>query len=343
MSNAANIFVAKDGQEIGPLTVQEFEERHRRLEFKVLDHAWREGMTNWTTVGNLMFIISKERAAGGAPASSVGANPPGTAGSVVPPAVDEEAVRARAEELQKRRMALIERVNRVSILTKMPDEEHRVITPIAFSIGNKGMFADPVSRLIEKHRKLLQERQSLELSGSIPMSSLRRLNIALSMAMSGPPLLEACYHMGIEELKERAAQLGGNALCSIEHRIESDPPNFQAFVIHFTAVVVKVVSADAAAAEAAAAAKAKQAMDAVQRTMTGAGGAEASAALEELRKQLEKQQEAIRIARDELRERERFLEESEARLFEKFQEQQVRETELDMREERIAGKEKAKK
>jgi hypothetical protein len=255
-----------------------------------------------------------------------------------PPAPVDAATAARAEEIQRRRLALLERVVRVRLLAELPGEEHRVVSPVSLVIGNKGMLAEPLARLVEKHRRLLQERQSLEMSGSAPMSSLRKLNLALSMALSGSPLLEAAFYIGLEELRERAAQLGGNALCTVQHQVTFDAPTYQSFTLHLSAIALKIPSLDAADAEAEAARAALQAMESVEKSMANVTplNAGAQAALEDLRRQLDKQQEALKTAREELREREKFLEESEARLFEKFQDQQVRETELDMREERIA-------
>lgn len=348
MSQLANIFVSKDGQEHGPMTAEEFKERHRRLEFKVHDAAWREGLASWTTVGRLIYVLNQESKADAqpAPAGTPAATPaaPGAAPAptVAAPGSGDDLQRRR-DEIQKRRQAIIEKVNRVTLYAAPPQAEHRVLSPVFFTIGNKGMFADGLSRLIDKHRKQMAERMSLEMSGIIPMSALRRLGIALSMAMSGPPLLEAAYYIGIEELKERAAALGGDAIVELAHETEFDAPNFTSFCIHFRGMVARLaVKVEPAADETA---QTAQAMEAIRQSMAAAaagGGAitaETAAALEKLRSELERQQELIRTAREDLKERERFLEESESKLFEKFQEAQVREAELEQREERLGRRE----
>ncbi len=69
-----------------------------------------------------------------------------------------------------------------------------------------------------------------------------------------------------------------------------------------------------------------------------AGGrlsAEEKAAQLALKAELDRQEALLIEGREALREREKFIEESEARLFEKVQQQQEKETELDQREEEL--------
>lgn len=60
---------------------------------------------------------------------------------------------------------------------------------------------------------------------------------------------------------------------------------------------------------------------------------EERAALTALKEELDRREIALQESRDELREREHFIETSESRLFEKVQEQQEKETELEQRED----------
>jgi len=66
---------------------------------------------------------------------------------------------------------------------------------------------------------------------------------------------------------------------------------------------------------------------------------EESFALANLKKELDRQEATLREARDALRQREVFIEESERRLFEKVQEQQEKETELEQRDEDVRQRE----
>ena len=59
------------------------------------------------------------------------------------------------------------------------------------------------------------------------------------------------------------------------------------------------------------------------------------AAMEQLRAELNRQEKALIEGREALKERENFVAESEARLFDKVQEQQVKEVELEQREETL--------
>jgi hypothetical protein len=59
------------------------------------------------------------------------------------------------------------------------------------------------------------------------------------------------------------------------------------------------------------------------------------AALLNLKVELDRQEALLREHREALREREKFIEESEHRLFEKVQQQQEKETELEQREEEV--------
>jgi len=62
-------------------------------------------------------------------------------------------------------------------------------------------------------------------------------------------------------------------------------------------------------------------------------------ALRQLKAELDRQEAGLREARQALREREQFMEASEARLFAKVQEHQERETELEQREEELNARE----
>ena len=63
--------------------------------------------------------------------------------------------------------------------------------------------------------------------------------------------------------------------------------------------------------------------------------AEETQAQAALKAELDRQEALLKEAREALREREKFIEQSEARLFEKVQEQQEKETELEQREEEL--------
>lgn len=64
-------------------------------------------------------------------------------------------------------------------------------------------------------------------------------------------------------------------------------------------------------------------------------------ALHQLKEELDRQEATLRDARVAVREREKFLEDSETRLFAKVQEQQEKETELEQREEDLRAREVA--
>ena len=69
--------------------------------------------------------------------------------------------------------------------------------------------------------------------------------------------------------------------------------------------------------------------------------AEERAAQSALKAELDRQESVVREGREALREREKFIEASETRLFEKVQEQQEKETELEQREEELREREAA--
>lgn len=67
---------------------------------------------------------------------------------------------------------------------------------------------------------------------------------------------------------------------------------------------------------------------------------EEQAALEKLKAEVERQQTSLQQQREEMRAREAFLDESEAKLFEKVQQQQEKETELEQREDDLRARER---
>lgn len=66
-------------------------------------------------------------------------------------------------------------------------------------------------------------------------------------------------------------------------------------------------------------------------------------ALANLKRELDRQECLLREGREELRQREKFVEDSEGRLFEKVQQQQEKETELEQREEELKLREAAQR
>ncbi len=84
-------------------------------------------------------------------------------------------------------------------------------------------------------------------------------------------------------------------------------------------------------------------LNAAKKTTLSGGGLlpGAQAALHALKAELDRREAQVCEALDALREREKFLETSEARLFEKVQEQQEKETELEQREEEVKARESA--
>jgi len=92
-------------------------------------------------------------------------------------------------------------------------------------------------------------------------------------------------------------------------------------------------------AEAEALLAAKEQLVAAQRKSTAVNvSPEEKTALEALKSELERQEAIIKDAQAALYERERFMEASETRLFEKVQSQQEREIELDQREEELKAR-----
>lgn len=98
---------------------------------------------------------------------------------------------------------------------------------------------------------------------------------------------------------------------------------------------------DIAEAEALIAARSKL-LEAAKQASAGGGGVskEEQAALQQLKAELDRQEESLKEQKAAMAERERFMEENETKLFEKMMQQQEKETELEQREEDLRAREK---
>jgi hypothetical protein len=68
-------YIARDNQQIGPITAREMQEFIRRGHLKLNDHIWRPGFDNWRRASDVPGLISRLRYEDSAPPLGTSSGP----------------------------------------------------------------------------------------------------------------------------------------------------------------------------------------------------------------------------------------------------------------------------
>jgi hypothetical protein len=96
--------------------------------------------------------------------------------------------------------------------------DYEVIGPIYFQVSNKGLFSSALSKLVKKHSERLAD---MKRQGTI---SQERMDWGFLYGewSVGQSDFEKAFFVAVEEMKERAAMMGADAIVSMRQDVDLD-------------------------------------------------------------------------------------------------------------------------
>lgn len=118
------------------------------------------------------------------------------------------------------------------ILTTTADlkQDYEVIGPVYYHISNNGFFTSQLSKLLKKYEKSLEKTDDAD-------ENWRTAYGKFSLGMDNR--FDKAYYVGVRELQERAADLGGDAIIGLKQSIQLDQ-TLQLFHMQFYGTAVKL-------------------------------------------------------------------------------------------------------
>ncbi len=124
---------------------------------------------------------------------------------------------------------------RVIVTTGDLKRDYEVIGPIYFQVSNKGIFSSALSKLVKKYSEQIA-RMKKEGSMSQDRADWGFLYGEWSVGQSD---FEKAFFVAVEELKERAAMMGADAVIGMRQDIDLDTNGFQYFYLQMYGTAVK--------------------------------------------------------------------------------------------------------
>jgi len=113
--------------------------------------------------------------------------------------------------------------------------DYEIIGPIYFQVSNKGLFSSALSKLVNKYRDQIAQMKR-EGRMSPDQTDWGFLYGEWSVGQSD---FEKAFFVAVEELKERAAMLGADAIIRLRQDIDLDTNGFQFFYLQMYGTAVK--------------------------------------------------------------------------------------------------------
>jgi len=113
--------------------------------------------------------------------------------------------------------------------------DYEIIGPVYFQVSNKGFFSSALSKLIKKHSERIAE---MKMQGTISQERADWGFIYGEWSV-GQSDFEKGFFVAVEELKERAAMMGADAVICMRQDIDLDTNGFQYFYLQMYGTAVR--------------------------------------------------------------------------------------------------------
>ena len=155
---------------------------------------------------------------------------------------DKKKEEAGIAEKARKEKALKWSIKRGNIIVTTTDlkEDYEVIGPVYFQVSNKGIFSSQLSRLISHYSNELNTLKNNGLIGG-NKSDWGFLYGEFSVGQND---FDKAFYVAVEELKARAALLGGNAIVGMRQDIDLDTTNIQHFYLQIYGTAVKFIETE---------------------------------------------------------------------------------------------------
>lgn len=154
--------------------------------------------------------------------------------------IEAEALQAKKEEktarIAERAAAIFEKSKQVIVTTGDLKCEYEVLGPVYFQVSNKGLFNNALDSLTKKYAA---EIAAMKQSGT--MSEARAdWGFLYGEWSVGQNQFESAFYIATQELKKRAALVGGDAIIGMRQDIDLDSNGFSYFYLQMYGTAVKI-------------------------------------------------------------------------------------------------------
>lgn len=115
-------------------------------------------------------------------------------------------------------------------------EDYEIIGPVYFQVSNKGFFSSALDKLVRKYSDQISKMKK-EGMMSREQADWGFLYGEWSVGQND---FEKAFFIAVEELKQRAAMLGADAIIAMRQDIDLDTNGFQFFYLQMYGTAVKL-------------------------------------------------------------------------------------------------------
>lgn len=113
--------------------------------------------------------------------------------------------------------------------------DYEIIGPVYFQVSNKGLFSSALSRLVRKYCDQIEEMKK---QGRMAQDHTD-WGFLYGEWSVGQTDFEKAFFVAVEELKERAAMIGADAIVGMRQDIDLDTNGFQFFYLQMYGIAVR--------------------------------------------------------------------------------------------------------
>lgn len=113
--------------------------------------------------------------------------------------------------------------------------DYDVIGPVYFQVSNKGIFSSALARLVRQYESEIADARK---QGQVGAARIDWGFIYGEFSV-GQTDFDKAFFVAVQELKKRAATIGGDAIVGMRQDIDLDTENFQFFYLQIYGTAVK--------------------------------------------------------------------------------------------------------
>ena len=147
-----------------------------------------------------------------------------------------------AKEIAARETAnTLENTKNIVVTTGDLHCEYEIIGPVYFQLSNKGLFSSALSELTDKYKAQIE---TMKKTGT--MSEAKKdWGFLYGEWSVGQNQFESAFYIATQELKKRAALVGGDAIIGMRQDIDLDSNGFSYFYLQMYGTAVKILEKNA--------------------------------------------------------------------------------------------------
>ena len=148
----------------------------------------------------------------------------------------EEEAKKRYEENVKKNKEVRSRARHIIVTTGDIKDEYEIIGPVYFQVSNKGLFGSTLDTYKSLYRS---EIEKMKTEGTMSQDTAD-WGFLYGEWSVGQNNFESAFYIAVQELKVRAALVGGDAIISMRQDIDLDTNGFSFFYLQMYGTAVKL-------------------------------------------------------------------------------------------------------